>query len=197
MIELPFSQACENNKAPILQHLRELFTSVSTVLEIGSGTGQHAAHFSENLPHLNWQPSDQVQYLKAVRLWREYSGRSNFLEPVELDVRKEEWPESFDAVYSANTAHIMSWETAQTMLRVVAEKLPVNGVFVLYGPFNYKGEFTSASNANFDEYLKSVDPLQGIRDFEAVNEIITSGGMALIGDFPMPANNRLLAWKKD
>lgn len=196
MNDLPFSQACENNKGPILDILQSIFTDRKRVLEIGSGTGQHAVYFAEHLQHLHWQPSDRVENLEGINLWINAYPQKNLANPVELDVTQAKWPEGFDAVFSANTAHIMPWEIAQVMLQKVAQCLPENGVFALYGPFNYHGGFTSESNANFDRWLKNVASHQGIRDFETVNGIICSKGMELINDFAMPANNRLLAWRK-
>lgn len=196
MSGLPFSQACENNKSPILEKLVSLFANCSRVLEIGSGTGQHAIHFAKGLPHLKWQPSDQAEYLPGVRQWLDAYQTKNILPPIELNVLQKNWPVGFDAVFSANTSHIMSWDIARHMLKHVSEALPAGGVFVLYGPFNYNGNFTSSSNANFDRFLREQDPLRGIRDFEKVDQIVSDNGMALIDDFTMPANNRLLAWAK-
>lgn len=196
MQNLPFSQACENNKNPILEILKEIFADSTRVLEIGSGTGQHAVYFAECLKHLEWQPSDRVANLEGINLWINTYPQNNLLRPIELDVSQQNWPQDFDAVFSANTAHIMPWELTQLMLKTVASLLPEEGVFALYGPFNYGGEFTSDSNANFDRWLKSVAPHQGIRDFEKVNEIVCSAGMHLLNNYAMPANNRLLAWRK-
>jgi SAM-dependent methyltransferase len=196
MTELPFSQACENNKAPILDILQTVFSDSTKVLEIGSGTGQHAVHFAVSLPHLLWQPSDQREYLAGLKLRLAVQHCENILAPVELDVTQPHWPESFDAVFSSNTSHIMSWPVAQHMLKTVAQCLPEGGVFALYGPFNYGGKFTSPSNADFDAWLKEQDPERGLRDFEDVNRILDNANMSLLDDFAMPANNRLLVWKK-
>lgn len=196
MQNLPFSQACENNKNPILDILKEIFADKTRVLEIGSGTGQHAVYFAEHLKHLHWQPSDRIENLEGINLWLDTYPQDNLSLPIELDVSQNNWPQDFDAVFSANTAHIMPWKLTQLMLEKVATLLPEKGVFALYGPFNYGGEFTSDSNANFDRWLKSIAPHQGIRDFEKVNEIVCSAGMHLLNDYAMPANNRLLAWRK-
>jgi cyclopropane fatty-acyl-phospholipid synthase-like methyltransferase len=193
---LPFSQACENNKAPILQILKSAFSPCRHVLEIGSGTGQHAVYFAANLEHLLWQPSDRLENHEGIQLWlNEYSGE-NMLALETLDVEQASWPTGFDAVFSANTAHIMSWEQAQLMLRRVAQALPENGVFALYGPFKYEGRFTSESNARFDASLKAQVAHRGIRDFEDVNSILCENGMTLIRDHRMPAKNQLIVWKK-
>lgn len=193
---LPFSQACENNKDPILTVLREAFVSQLKVLEIGSGTGQHAVYFSEHLPHLQWLPSDQRENLPGIEARiKGYQG-NNLASPIELDVSKDIWPLDFDAVFSANTAHIMPWEVAQLMFKKVAQLLPEKGKFALYGPFNYDGKYTSESNARFDLWLKDVAAHQGIRHFEEVNALLCEAGMRLLEDYTMPANNRLLLWQK-
>lgn len=193
---LPFSQACENNKLPILDILANVFSDRSTVLEIGSGTGQHAVYFAEQLPQLIWQPSDQKENLDGIQLRLNTQPQNNLCPAIELDVSQGDWPLGFDAVFSANTAHIMPWEICQTMLREVAQRLPENGIFSLYGPFNYDGNYTSDSNKKFDSWLKNIAEHQGIRDFETVNKIIFDEGMHLLQDYSMPANNRLLVWKK-
>lgn len=192
----PFSQACENNKEPILAILKRAFQSSTAVLEIGSGTGQHAVHFAHELSHLIWQPSDRPENLPGIALWRDDYAIENLRAAIELDIdNPQHWPQ-FDAVFSANTAHIMSWQTAQKMIHEVGTRLPANGIFALYGPFNYQGSYTSDSNRQFDEWLKSRDAKQGIRDFEAVVEVAAKVGLKLVEDNPMPANNRLLLWQK-
>lgn len=192
----PFSQACENNKEPILAILKRAFRSSTAVLEIGSGTGQHAVHFAHALSHLIWQPSDRSENLPGIALWRDDYAMENLRAAIELDIdNPQQWPQ-FDAAFSANTAHIMSWQTAQKMIHEVGTRLPATGVFALYGPFNYQGSYTSDSNRQFDEWLKSRDAKQGIRDFEAVVEVAAKVGLKLVEDNPMPANNRLLLWQK-
>ena len=192
----PFSQACENTKTPILQVLLRVFKQSLKVLEIGSGTGQHAVHFAAHLPHLTWQPSDRAENIAGIAQWLAEFPRPNLAAPQVLDVMNREWPGGFDAVFSANTAHIMPWPVAQTMVREVGKRLPAGGVFALYGPFKYNGDFTTASNANFDYWLKSANPEQGIRDFEAVNKLAESAGLILHEDNALPANNQLLVWQK-
>lgn len=192
----PFSQACANNRQPILDILQRLFADRRQVLEIGSGTGQHAVFFAEHLPHLQWHTSDLIHNHAAINAWlADYSG-NNLHAPFELDVSQPIWPITADAVFSANTAHIMSWPVAQEMIDGVAKLLPAGGVFALYGPFNYGGKFTSPSNAQFDLWLKQQGSHQGVRDFEAVVARAAAGGLILQEDNPMPANNRLLVFKK-
>lgn len=193
---LPFSQSCENNKEPILAVLREVFQNVNQVLEIGAGTGQHSVYFAPTLPHLNWQCADLAANLPGISLWHQAYPRANLLPIIELDMQAPVWPAGFDAVFSANTAHIMPWQLTQKMLVQVAQHLPSGGLFALYGPFNYGGTFTSESNARFDVWLKSQAEHMGIRDFEALNELADTNGLRLQKDYAMPANNRCLLWKK-
>ena len=195
-MDLPFSHACENNKAPILEVLHVVFKHSKRVLEIGAGTGQHSVHFAAHLPHLRWQCADLSVNLPIIRQWHSAYPSNNLLEPCELDMQNPQWPTGFDAVFSANTAHIMPWELTQKMLVDVAEHLPAGGIFVLYGPFNYRGTFTSESNARFDGWLKSQAQHMGIRDFEALNKLAFSQGLKLLKDYEMPANNRCLVWQK-
>ncbi len=196
MTTLPFSQACENNKAPILAVLKRVLKDSHQVLEIGSGTGQHAVYFSAHLPHLMWQPSDQQAYLDGLKLRVEAEPQKNLFTPLELDVLNPMWPKGFDAVFSANTAHIMPWSTAQHMLQRVANSLAKTGIFALYGPFNYEGKYTSESNARFDEWLKQGAAHQGIRHFEDIQAQLENCGMRLLEDNALPANNRLLVFQK-
>jgi len=192
----PFCQPSENNKRAILDVLQQVFDDRSQVLEIGSGTGQHAVFFASELSHLSWQPTDRLDKLAGIALWMEEFMSSNLLRPLELDVRQEIWPVGFDAVFSANTLHIMPWELVQKMLSNVGALLPLEGKLALYGPFNYGGDYTSEGNRNFDRQLKSSNPLQGIRNFEAVDNCAQRSGLELIDDFTMPLNNRLLVWSK-
>jgi cyclopropane fatty-acyl-phospholipid synthase-like methyltransferase len=192
-----FSQACENNKAPILAVLREVFVNPGNVLEIGSGTGQHAVYMARHLPHLTWQPTDLWQNLASMRAWINEEGSMNILDPIQLDVACEPWPvEDVDGVFSANTAHIMSWAKVTCMIKGVGKLLAAGGSFCLYGPFNYQGQYTSDSNQRFDQYLRSVDSAQGIRDVEELDALARDVGFVLQADRAMPANNRTLIWRK-
>lgn len=191
-----FSQACENNKGPILAILRPLFCERKTVLEIGSGTGQHAAYFAAQMPQLIWQTSDLPQNHASIEAWVE--GIENARAPLALDVDDGHWPvHVFAAAFSANTAHIMHWQTVINMFEGIGRALEPGGVFVLYGPFNYDGAYTSSSNERFDRSLRATDPGMGIRDFEAVAELAASAGMFLVADHAMPANNRTLVWARN
>ena len=196
-----FSEACIQNREPILSVLRETFAAARHVLEIGSGTGQHAVYFSRHLPHLRWQTSDLEENHAGINAWLHEAALNNTLPPFTLNVTDVSWTEStpestYDGVFSANTTHIMSWPAVQEMFTGIGKLLETDARFCLYGPFNYNGSYTSDSNRRFDIWLKERDPASGIRHFEALNELALSNGMRLETDFEMPVNNRLLVWKK-
>jgi len=194
---LPFSEACERNKGPILEILTGAFAGSTRVLEIGSGTGQHAVHFASGLPHLAWQPSDRAGYLPGLAARIAEEGPPNLHAPLVLDVTQPDWPAAgFDAVFSANTLHIMSWPEVVAFFAGLGRVLSREAVVAVYGPFRYGGGYTSASNAAFDQSLKVRDPASGIRDFEAVNELARARGLELRADHRMPANNQLLVWER-
>ena len=194
----PYSEACEQNKEPILAVLREIFTHPGLILEIGAGTGQHAVHFPRQLPHLIWQPTDLAENLPGIQMWSAEAKLPNLRPPLELEVRSEPWPVTrADGVFSANTAHIMAWPMVECLFRGVGRILEPGGAFCLYGPFNYGGHYTSASNAAFDLSLRSWNPLSGIRDFEELDRLATQHGLRLLRDEPMPVNNRTLVWIRD
>lgn len=185
----PFSEASERNRAPILEVLKRIFSKSRLVLEIGSGTGQHAAYFAPELPHLVWQASDVAENLPGIREWVSNPP------PIELDVDKK-WPKlEADAVFSANTCHIMSWPQVERMFEGIG-RIPTLKVFCLYGPFSYGGRHTSESNVRFDAMLRTRDPASGVRDFEKINALAERAGLLLAEDNAMPANNRLLVFKK-
>ena len=195
----PFSEACEQNREPILNVLARVFASHAHVLEIGSGTGQHAAYFPGRLSHLSWLPSDIEEHLSGIEAWRRESGLTNLHPALRLDVNQMDWalPHPVDAIFSANTAHIMHWPSVLNMLRGVGENLPIGGTYCLYGPFNYAGAYTSDSNARFDQFLRSRDPDSGIRDVAHLVPAAISHGLQLIEDVEMPVNNRCLIFTKD
>jgi SAM-dependent methyltransferase len=191
------SDAADRNKAPILEILANELAHSTTVLEIGSGTGNHALHFAANLPHLLWQPTDTGEYLPALRERLRLEGGANLRPVVELDVRSSSWPVGkFDAIFSANTLHIMSWSSVEQFFRGAGTALATPGVLCIYGPFRYGGRYTSESNAAFDSFLRDRDPESGIRDFEALDSLAKQQGLALAADHAMPANNQLLVWKR-
>ena len=194
----PFSQAAENNKEPIARVLAEAFKDARHVLEIGSGTGQHAVHFGRALPHLIWQPSDLSANLDGIRARLAREAPANVRPPVALDVGLLPWPvESVDGVFSANAVHIMGWPRVEDLFFGVGDVLEPGGWLCLYGPFRYKGAFTTPSNAEFDAWLKRQDPESGIRDFEAVDALAAAQGLSLVADHAMPANNQLLVWRRE
>jgi SAM-dependent methyltransferase len=194
---LPYSEACERNKGPILEVLRQAFADRSRVLEIGAGTGQHAVHFARQLPHLHWQPTDRAEYLADLGRRVETEGPRNLELPIELDVLREPWPAlSADAVFSANTLHIMSWPAVETLFAGLPRLLQADAVLAIYGPFRYSGRFTTRSNAEFDRSLRARDPASGVRDFEAVHALARRIGFELVTDHAMPANNQLIVWRR-
>lgn len=193
MTMLPFSEACERNKAPILEVLRAAFADRIQVLEIGSGTGQHAVHFAAHLAHLTWHPTEQLAYLADLASRVKLEGTRNLRPPTLLDVNQTLWPlRSVDAVYSANTLHIMSWEEVVAMFSGIDAVLAPHGVLCLYGPFRYEGRYTSDSNRDFDRMLKDRDPLSGLRDMTDLSALAGRHALRLRADHDLPANNRLL-----
>lgn len=197
MIDKPFSESCVQNRAPILAVLRELFADRTRVLEIGSGTGQHAVYFGAELPHLVWQTADVAPHHPGILSWLAEAALPNVLPPLVLDVNQPRWPATrYDAVFSANTLHIMSWPEVALFFAGVDAVLEAGGVLAVYGPFNVNGTYTSESNARFDAWLKARDPASGIRDFEAVDALARARGLVLQQDVAMPANNRTLVWRR-
>lgn len=193
---LPFSDACERNKGPILEVLRTAFADRRRVVEIGAGTGQHAVHFARELPHLQWQPTDRAEYMAGLATRIVAEGPTNLASPVELDVLREPWPVvRGDALFSANTLHIMSWPAVEALFAGLPGLLEPGGVLAIYGPFRYAGRFTTDSNAAFDAMLRERDPEAALRDFEAVNALAEAAGLSLSADHAMPANNQLLVWR--
>jgi cyclopropane fatty-acyl-phospholipid synthase-like methyltransferase len=196
MSQKPYAESCDENKAPILAVLQRLFSDATHVLEIGSGTGQHAVHFAAAMPHLTWQTSERAENHPGIRAWLDEAGLPNTRPPIDLDVLGA-WPEqTCDAVFSANTAHIMSWQAVERLFEGVGKILEPAGIFALYGPFNYDGEYTSDSNRRFDDWLKQRDPHSGIRDFTDLNRLAEAHGMNFAEDLEMPVNNRILVWKR-
>ena len=193
---LPLSAACERNKEPILAVLRGAFAGRTRVLEIGSGTGQHAVHFSAGLPHLVWHPTEQLAHLAPLAQRIACEVGRNLRAPTLLDVRQAVWPLHPDAVFTANTLHIMSWAAVAALFAGVDASLARRGTLCIYGPFRYAGGYTSPSNAEFDRMLRERDPLSGVRDFEAVQDLAQGIGLVLVADHEMPAFNRLLIFER-
>ena len=196
MINKPFAESCEQNKRVILDVLQTEFSESKSLLEIASGTGQHAVYFANKMPHLNWQCSDRFSELSGLNRWINEAQLSNLPTAIELDVLSQ-WPRcQYDAVFSANAVHIMSWQAVEAMFKELKNCIKDKATVCLYGPFNYNGEFSSDSNARFDQWLKQRNPESGIRDFEKLNVLAAQCDLQLKNDYEMPANNRILCWAK-
>ena len=200
MTDLPCSQACENNRDPILAVLRDAMARQRHVLEIGSGTGQHSVYFAPQLPQLVWQTSDLPEHHAGIQAWHAAHPAPNLRAPLPLDLNTAQWPQTadgaFDAVFTANTLHIITWPLAQRLVALVGAHLPAGGIFAVYGPFNYGGQFTSDSNRAFDAWLRQRDTQSGIRHFEDVQALAQRHGLQLLQDHAMPANNRTLVFQR-
>jgi cyclopropane fatty-acyl-phospholipid synthase-like methyltransferase len=196
LINKPYSAASERNREPILAVLREWFADRRHVLEIGSGTGQHAVHFAAAMPQLTWQSSDRAENLPGIRSWLDEARLSNTPAPLELDVTRA-WPQwRYDAIFSANTLHIMAWHEVEQLFDRLPGITTDDACVAIYGPFNSDGRFTSESNAAFDRELKLRAPHMGIRDTADVDALASAAGFALAEDVAMPANNRLRLWHR-
>ncbi|QKI90320.1 DUF938 domain-containing protein [Thiomicrorhabdus xiamenensis] len=195
----PFAQSSEENKQVILQAIEELVHDCRSVLEIASGTGQHAVYFAAQLPHLKWQTSDLMECHVGINQWLEEAALENVSAPICLNVSEElHWPDStFDAVFSANSFHIMGRNHVEDFFEHVPKVLNPNAIIMIYGPFNYNGDFTSESNARFDQWLKARNPASGIKDFEWCNWLAEQSGLKLLKDIEMPQNNRILVWRNN
>jgi cyclopropane fatty-acyl-phospholipid synthase-like methyltransferase len=190
---LPISEACERNKAPILAVLRTAFADRVQVLEIGSGTGQHAVYFAAHLAHLTWHPTEQLAYLPDLAARVKLEGPRNLSQPTVLDVNQAVWPlRSVDAVFTANTLHIMAWADVQALFRGLDAVLSPAGIVCVYGPFRYEGRYTSESNRDFDRLLQDRDPRSGLRDIKDLSALAERHELKLRADHDLPANNRLL-----
>jgi cyclopropane fatty-acyl-phospholipid synthase-like methyltransferase len=194
----PVAESCIENRGPILTVLRQLLAGRRALLEIGSGTGQHAVYLAPEFPALQWQTSDRAENHPAIHAWLAAEGAANILPPLLLDALQP-WPlasRQFDTLFSANTAHIMSWPAVEAMFAGAGEVLREQGLFILYGPFNYRGRYTTEGNARFDAWLRQRDPASGIRDIEALHQCAAEHGLQPYRDFAMPANNRMVVWIK-
>lgn len=198
MLNKPCASAAVRNTTAILDVLRYEFRNADSVLEIGSGTGQHAVAFAEALGHLNWQTSDVDANHPGIQAWLDDANLKNVQAPLSLDVMSADvTPRTYAAVFSANTAHIMSWPAVERMFLLVTTVLDRNGVFCLYGPFRENGEFSTLSNANFHRSLEMQNPLMGIRHLEELDELASKGNMRRLRRYAMPANNLLVVWQKE
>jgi len=195
-MQKPFAESCDENGQVILEVITPRLPGQGTLLEIGSGTGQHAVKFAAALPGITWQTSDRATMHPGITMWLEEAGLPNTRPPIALDVINDPWPgEKFDAAFSANTAHIMPPEAVAAMFAGLSRVLVTGAPFLLYGPFMYHGEQTSESNRRFDEWLHLRAPHQGIRDVDWLLELAEPLGFTLQEDIEMPVNNRTLLWK--
>ena len=193
----PYAESCDQNRNAILDVIQPLLVNSRSLLEIGSGTGQHAVYFTEELPHVTWHSSDRAENLEGIKLWLSDADNERLPPPIELDVRQNNWPEIIvDTVFTANTCHIMNQQSVEIMIAQIGKLLPAGGQLIIYGPFNYNQQYTSPSNEKFDQWLKQRDPESAIRHFEDMNELAEKAGLNLLGDYEMPANNRVLCWGK-
>jgi cyclopropane fatty-acyl-phospholipid synthase-like methyltransferase len=193
----PFSESSEQNKQVILDIIQPRLSKLKRVLEVASGTGQHAVYFSHEMPHLHWQTSDLTENHSGISQWITDSSLTNIEMPIPLNVSSDSWPkQTYDAVFSANSFHIMAASNVTDFFKNIASVINDNGLIIIYGPFNYDGHFTSESNARFDAMLRERGCDSCIKDFEWCNELAESAGFKLIEDHEMPQNNRILAWQK-
>lgn len=197
MMVKPYSAASERNRGPILEVLRAHFADRRKVLEIGSGSGQHAVHFAAALPQLTWQSSDRAQNVPGIGAWLHAAALPNTPPPLILDVADGPWPATpYDAIFSANTLHIMAWPEVEKLFAGLRNCTDAGTKLVIYGPFNVDGCYTSASNAAFDRSLRATDPRMGIRDAAAVDKLAVRAGFTLLADIAMPANNLCRVWER-
>ncbi|VAW69548.1 hypothetical protein MNBD_GAMMA09-2510 [hydrothermal vent metagenome] len=194
----PYAESCAQNQQVILDVLKKLFVAPGNVLEIGSGTGQHAVFFTQHMPYLNWQPSDLIAEHAGMQLWLNEVEHNRIKAPLEIDVDMDAWQiDEVDYIFTANTTHIISSLQVESMFKHIGSCLKPNGLFAQYGPFNYNGEYTSESNAQFDVWLKQRNADSCIKHFETIQNIASENAMNLYHDIEMPANNRILVWKKN
>ncbi|UZE96045.1 class I SAM-dependent methyltransferase [Alkalimarinus alittae] len=193
----PIAESCLRNQQPIAEVLSGVLNNVKAVLELGSGTGQHGVYLAQRFPHLTWQPSDLKECLPGMRQWWQDAALGNLCEPIELDVTSENWPTTltYDAIFTANTLHFVSWRIAEALLVGAANILPLDGILCIYGPFNENGQYTGEGNRQFDQWLKARDPESGIKEIERVEDLLANFGLALKSRHQMPANNLMLVFQ--
>jgi hypothetical protein len=193
-----FAPATQRNREPILAVLREELPASGLVLEVASGTGEHAVHFALALPHLQWQPSDpSSEALASIAAWREMEGAPNLLAPVELDAASETWPVTqADAMVCINMVHISPWTATEGVMRGAGRVMATGAPLVLYGPYRRAGYPLEPSNGAFDESLKARDPRWGLRDLDEVADCAAANGLGLTRVVEMPANNLMVVFRK-
>lgn len=192
------SEACERNKGPILQVLKEVINGEKVrVFEIGTGTAQHAVYFAQNIKDVMWMTSDVAANTEFIKAAITDAKLPNLRGPLVFEVGKDDFPRyTYDLVFTANTFHIMNWKQCKSLMKILGSRLREGSQVIIYGPFNYDGKFTSESNANFDQWLKNDNPEKGIRSFEDVNKNMVKNGFELFKDYEMPANNRMLVFTR-
>lgn len=198
MKEIPFSEACERNKETILSVLKKVISPVHrNVIEIGAGTGQHATFFARAFPQLRWTPTETSENLPHLNRVVQESGIKNLTPPFKMRIGEDDFAiRTYDVIYTANTLHIISWKDCKTLIKLMGHRLQEGGLAIIYGPFNYGGQFTSQSNEEFNDWLKKRDPASGIRNFEDVHNAMEKNGFELVNDYEMPANNRTLVYRR-
>ena len=195
--ELPYSEACENNKEPILEVLQKHIDKQKTLLEIGGGSGQHGEFFAQHFPKLLWQSSDTPKAVDTLNLRLQATGLSNLPKAIPIDVDDSNWNvDTYDLIFTANSLHIMSENSVRNFFHGVPRTLNAQGLLLVYGPFKYGGKFTTKSNEQFNSWLKSRDPKSGLRDFESINFLANQAGLKFLADNSMPANNQMLVFFK-
>jgi len=197
MTDRPYAEYAARNAAPILEILQQELRGASRVLEIGSGTGQHAVAFAAAMDHLHWQTSDLDENHTGIRAWIDGAKIDNVAPPVSMDVRDASIEAgAYDAVFSSNTAHIMGIDAVEKMFSLVGKGLRGGGVFCLYGPFRQDGEFNTQSNADFDTNLRGRDPVMGIRDIETLDDFAAASGLERVRLYAVPSNNNVAVWTR-
>ncbi|MBC7537749.1 MAG: DUF938 domain-containing protein [Bacteriovorax sp.] len=193
-----YPPACDQNKDPILSVLKEIITDENIrVLEIGTGSAQHAVFFAKNLKDIVWTTSDVASEHTRIRSVLDEAKLPNLRGPLAFEIGKDDFPKyNYDIVFTANTFHIMNWKKCKNLMKILGNRLREGSQVIIYGPFNYDGKFTSESNALFDQWLKDQDPQKGIRTFEDINKNMTKNGFVLFKDYEMPANNRMLVFTR-
>jgi cyclopropane fatty-acyl-phospholipid synthase-like methyltransferase len=195
-MEKPDAPSVARNRDAILEVLRDTFTATTSVLEVGSGTGQHAVFFAKALPHLSWQASDREENLQGMQAWLDDAHLPNTPPALTFDIDGV-WPTgTYDAVFTANTLHIMSLDQVRTFFAGLPGITKCDALLVAYGPFNYNGQFTSPSNAAFNDWLQARGSHMAIRDFEMINALAGGAEFRLLDDHPMPSNNRCIVWQR-
>lgn len=195
--EKPYAISCDRNSEPILDALKELLKGRQSMFEVGAGTGQHAIFMAPHFPEMIWTLADLEDRHEGIKVWLHDFPRANVRGPMLYSAGDSPWPEGdIDVVFTSNTLHIMAWETCLKLFDDL-QNLRSGALFIVYGAFNYQGEFTSESNKKFEAWLKDLNPLSGIRDFEKVSDELCKRNFELLEDREMPSNNRLLVFKKN